>query len=73
MFEFSDEPYPPRTAGSARKLLPLLEKGAALGDALRELLSDAEVGALGERAQRMAEGGRHPRLDPELNVPWPFV
>ena len=73
MFEFSDEPYPPGTAESVRKLLPLLEKGGALGEELRELLSDGEVGALGERAQRMIEGGRHPRLDPELNVPWPFV
>jgi hypothetical protein len=73
MFEFSGEPYPPGTSEAVRKLALELEPGRALGDELRELLDKAEVAALADRASRLADSGVHPRLDPERNVPWPFV
>ncbi len=73
MFEFSGGPYPPGTAAAVQALLPGLEPGQQLGDELKTLLDGYEMDALKERAGIIAAGADHPRLDPELNVPWPFV
>ena len=73
MFEFSGEPYPPGTAESVRRLVPQLGPGRPLCVELGALLSDDELGALADRAEKMVASGVHPRLDPEFNVPWPFV
>jgi hypothetical protein len=73
MLEFSEQAYPPRAVEDIRGLIPRLEKGRDPGDELRELLDGQEIAALQERAGRMVESGVHPRLNPEFNVPWPFV
>ncbi len=73
MFEFSEEPYPPGTAESLRRLLQQLQPGHVLRDELSGLLDDTELVALMERAEQMIESGIHPRLHPEINAPWPFV
>ena len=73
MFEFNGEPYPRPLAASLRNALPELDRGCPLGDELRELLSEDEVSSLRSRAEQMLDRGRFPLLDPNVNVPWPFI
>lgn len=73
MFEFSQQPYPPGMVEAVKDLMPELGPGHGLGDELAGLLQPDELGLIQQRGERMVMSGIHPRLDPEMNVPWPFV
>jgi uncharacterized repeat protein (TIGR03843 family) len=73
MFEFNGQPYPGPLLQDLRELRPQLDHGQPLATALRKLLAPDEVEGLAVRADRMLESGRYPILDPNYNVPWPFV
>mgnify|MGYP004240939421 CR=1 FL=1 len=73
MWEFSGEPWSDTLVDDIRAVSPSLAPGEALGKSLRELLSDDEVEALQDRLNCIIENPCFPVLDPQLNVPWPFL
>ncbi len=73
MFEFSGEPYPSGIDKGIQRLISEMEQGKPLREELSELLDDMEMVALLERAEKMLKSGVHPKLDPQVNVPWPYV
>lgn len=73
MFEFNGEPYPRPLMDSLQRLKPQLREGTQLGDALCELLDGHELASLDNRVDRMLNDGKFPVLDPNLNVPWPYL
>ncbi len=73
MWEFSGEPWPDALVDDLRAVSPSLAPAKALGKRLRELLSNDEVEALQHRLDGIVERPCFPVLDPQLNVPWPFV
>ena len=44
-----------------------------VADQLAEILNPREMASLIERADRMVSEGAYPLLDPNMNVPWPFI
>ncbi len=73
MFEFNGQAYPAPLLSDLEELRGQLEPGCALADQLRELLDDDEVEDLARRADGMIARKTQPVLDPNVNVPWPFV
>jgi hypothetical protein len=74
MFEFNGERYPqPLAADLDRALESLRDPETAFGAEMRSLMEDYEVESTLGRGERMLESGRFPVLDPNVNVPWPFV
>jgi hypothetical protein len=74
MFEFNGRPYQERMMEDVRRVVALLEAGKSpFSEEMRSLISPHEVESLAERGRRMLETGYFPALDPNINVPWPFV
>ena len=74
MFEFNGEPYPGPLVDSVEMMLAdLRDEESEFGARMRDLLIDHEIESLISRGERMIESGRFPILDPNVNVPWPFV
>ncbi len=73
MLEFCGRPYPADKLAAVADLRDALGRGDGVTAELLEILSGVEVDALAARADRMAEEGVYPMLDPNVNVPWPFI
>ena len=73
MLEFWGDPIDPALVADLTGLVPDLEPGGSLSDALDGLISPAELGALRTRLAEVLESPVHPVLDPYRNVPWPLV
>lgn len=72
IWEFAEEPVPPRLLEDVRRLVPELRSGA-LRTELAALLSEAEIDALGRRAAAVLRDGRYPVPGPGRSQPWPAV
>ena len=74
MFEFNGRPYKEQMTLDVRRAVESLEEGGSeFAVEMRSLMSPREVDLLKERGQMMLESGHFPTLDPNINVPWPFV
>jgi uncharacterized repeat protein (TIGR03843 family) len=73
MLEFCGEPISDALVDDLRALGPSLGAGATLGERLRELLADEEVEQLQARVEYVVGHPVFPMLDPDRNVPWPFL
>jgi hypothetical protein len=56
-----------------RVMEELSSSGSCVSDELEVLLDEREVGGLRSRAEQMLEKKRFPLLDPDVNVPWPYI
>lgn len=74
MFEFNGKRYSDSRVSDVERVLADLEEGESqFATELFLLLDEQEVGGLVKRGKRMMESGRFPLLDPNVNVPWPFI
>lgn len=74
MFEFNGEEYPEsRLNDVARVAQQISSKDSEFRVELQNLLDEREIDSLAVRAERMLESKRFPLLDPNVNVPWPFI
>ena len=73
MLEFCGRPYPEAELASIAKLSDSLRGEVGVADQLAEILNPREMASLIERADRMVSEGAYPLLDPNMNVPWPFI
>jgi hypothetical protein len=73
MFEFNGDPYPQDLLARLAEVRREIEPGRALGKRLGGLIGDDEVRDLADRADSMIESGVFPVLDPQINVPYPFI
>ncbi len=73
MLEFCGRDYPEEELNSLARLSRTLQDGYGIADEMAELLSTEEVLTLVDRADRMTAEGAFPFLDPNVNVPWPFI
>ena len=73
MLEFCGRPYPEAELASIAKLSDTLRGEVGVADQLAEILNPREMASLIERADRMMSEGAYPLLDPNMNVPWPFI
>ena len=73
MWEFCGKPISDALIDDLKELGPALGVGGPLGARLRELLSDEEVEQLQARVERVVQDPVFPMLDPDRNVPWPFL
>lgn len=74
MFEFNGEQYPDdRLADIERVIADIEDPVSDFGAEMRSLLDEHEIAGLVRRGTRMLESKRFPLLDPDVNVPWPFI
>jgi hypothetical protein len=73
MWEFCGDPISQALVGDLKELGATLGSGTPLGARLRELLSDEEVEQLQDRVEQVVQDPVFPMLDPDRNVPWPFL
>ena len=73
MLEFCGRAYPEDELASIGKLGESLRSENGVAVKLAEILNPREMASLVERADRMVSEGAYPLLDPNMNVPWPFV
>lgn len=74
MFEFNGMEYPERRLADVERVTNALKDGESeFANEMRSLLAEREIEGLLRRAERMAETGKFPLLDPNVNVPWPFI
>ncbi len=74
MFEFNGREYRQNWLDDVERIKTLIGDGESeLSVQMKQLLSDHEVEGLVRRAERMLETGNFPHLDPNVNVPWPFI
>ncbi len=73
MHEFCGLPYSDGIVESLRALQPELSPSAKLARALDALLDPGDMDSLRERLARMLDEPVFPLLDPDRNVPWPFL
>lgn len=74
MFEFNGESYPAALAGGVENVLSTLsDETSEFGIGMRDLVASHEIESLVSRGEQMLESGKYPILDPNVNVPWPFV
>ncbi len=73
MWEFCGKPVSDALLDGLKEMGPALDGGEALGSRLRELLAVEEVDLLQERVERVIADPVFPLLDPEKNVPWPYL
>ena len=73
MGEFCGDPISQALVGDLKELGATLGSGTPLGARLRELLSDEEVEQLQDRVEQVVQDPVFPMLDPDRNVPWPFL
>ena len=72
IWEFAGEPVPAELADDIRRVAADLRSGTLRRDLL-DLLSEAEVDATGDRADRLLADGRFPVPGPGRSHPWPQV
>ena len=73
MLEFCGRAFPEDEFASLSKLSDGFRSGDGVYGQLAELLNAREIDSLIERADRMVSEGAFPLLDPNVNVPWPFI
>lgn len=74
MFEFNGKPFSDRLLSDIEQVCEELKDAESPFTAeISSLLGKHEIDGLLRRAERMVEGRRFPVLDPNLNVPWPFI
>nr|WP_052850077.1 SCO1664 family protein [Streptomyces avicenniae] len=74
LWGWAGEPLPDAVLTALRGLDAALADGAPLAVRLRELLTDAEIGALRARTSALLRDGRHPLPSGEWPaIPWPLV
>ncbi len=73
MWEFCGKPISEALVDDLKELGPLLGANPPLGARLRELLTDEEVEQLQARVEQVVQDPVFPMLDPDRNVPWPFL
>ncbi len=73
MLEFCGRDYPEEELASLSILCDGLRTADGAYGHLVELLNPREIETLTERAERMMSEGAFPFLDPNVNVPWPFI
>lgn len=73
MVEFWGQPISDPIVSDLESLLLRLESGQEPAPELQELLAENEMAALLARLRAILEKRALPRLDPYLNVPWPWV
>jgi hypothetical protein len=74
MFEFNGQEYPVELLDDVRRIADDLAVGESKFSAeMRTLMAETEIDGLRMRAERMLQSRRFPMLDPNVNVPWPFI
>lgn len=74
MFEFNGEKYAEQRLADIERVVGLLaDEESELATSLRSLLTEHETDGIVGRANRMLKSGKFPYLDPNVNVPWPFI
>lgn len=74
MFEFNGREYEEKRLADIERVVETLNDGESpLRADLTELLEEQEIEGLARRGERMVRTGRFPLLDPNVNVPWPFI
>jgi uncharacterized repeat protein (TIGR03843 family) len=74
MFEFNGQEYPVELLDDVQRVADDLADGDSdLAVEMSALLSESEIEGLRRRAERMLQSRRFPMLDPNVNVPWPFI
>ncbi len=73
MWEFCGKPISAALVDDLKELGSALGTDAPLGASLRELIADEEVEHLQHRVERVVQDPVFPMLDPDRNVPWPFL
>lgn len=73
MLELWGQPIPEGVLGDVRRLLGELDTEGSVAGALAEVVTPQEVEALAGRLRLILERPVLPVLDPQRNVPWPWV
>ena len=74
MFEFNGQEYPVELLDDVSRIADDIAAGeSSFAVEMRTLLSEPEIEGLRMRAERMLQSRRFPMLDPNVNVPWPFI
>lgn len=74
MFEFNGREYPEQRLEDVERVMGLLDDDESeFALHMRSLLMEHEIDALQVRAKRMLKTPVFPHLDPNINVPWPFI
>jgi uncharacterized repeat protein (TIGR03843 family) len=73
IWEFAGEPVPAHLLLDAERLARELLAGEGWVKRLQQLISAAELRALGQRARRLAQHGRYPEPTSRWAYPWPLV
>ena len=73
MFEFSGVPYKPKLCKDIKKLLTDIQANTGIAITLSQLLGSATISLLKSRADSMLKSKTHPILNPDINLPYPFL
>ncbi len=73
IWEFSGDSISENLLDDLERVLPDLTPGGSLAVSLGQFLDEADVAALQSRIANILETREFPLLDPDQNVPWPFV
>ena len=73
MAEYWGEPLPGELVDDLKTLVPKLGAGGDLRATLGEVIAEEEIEALNRRLELILQNPMHPVLDPDRNVPWPWV
>ncbi len=74
MFEFNGSEYSSQRLDDIKRVVEQLDGPASdFSDEMKSLLGESEIAGLVRRSQRMIESKKFPLLDPDVNVPWPFI
>ena len=73
MLEFCGRAYSEAELASIVRLSESLKSDDGIANQMAEILNPREMASLVERADRMVSEGAYPLLDPNMNVPWPFI
>lgn len=74
MFEFNGKEYPQVRLNDVTRVMDELSSDTSgLKVEMQALLDEREIEGLARRAERMLDTKRFPLLDPNVNVPWPFI
>lgn len=73
IWEFAGEAVAENLREDARRLADELVTGEGCVTTLRQLISGPEIGALVQRARRLADEGRYPEPSSRWAYPWPLI
>ena len=74
MFEFNGREYSEdRLEDVARVAQEIMSSGSELRAEMETLLDEQEISSIARRAERMLKTKKFPLLDPNVNVPWPYI